>query len=614
MPVILMGLVAAGCSSVAPDPTKGSCFQMCHEDSDFRRFLAREVFEGQTLEGCSDHTETCICAHLWPGVVCEGGQTFITAVQFDRMRPLGLTPVKETASGSGVFVPACDGGATNVRLDFNLMSTQHRDTGDGSADRDVQIRPGDRINKVMVVPGETLKGDDLAVDITCLEAHDGNETSAACDQDAAAFADVLGLHFTDHLAGAARRTPVGVAIVMDQSGSTVGLVDGAVVDGASSPGCIEGTPGAVELYSDLNTCASDLMGLRLTAAKDLIEELNPEDPAVVFAFSEAHDPPVWVACEGVDAADQAAKGEHCYSNDRTLTLGGANDAAGATLPSAIDQLSGQSGGRANLWASVGTAFAHMEQKPEAARHIVVIADGPDTCGPSSDFQYCFDSGVAGAAEQTQCAGYVGFDAVRSQVMDYVTGRAAAGLPNDLHVSFIHFQSAGYLQHDPRMMELACMTGGQYRFLNLAKVPQNSDVRRKALGDAARDIRASFSGHWSLQLGSTVELKTGDVYAAKGLLTLNEGTHVGRATVVPIDFGEANLDSRLSLRVPCANDADCGGLGGECGMVCDGETRTCLTPPDGASCTGGACCGGACRDDLPGGLCTPDAGGGPLSCP
>lgn len=542
-------------------------------------------------------------------VSCDStARIFLRLVQFDRMQVVSVTPVKESADAGGnkVYVPACSGDATHVRFNFNLKSTQRNPRDGDPVDRDLQIRPGeDAIGKSTVQLGKTISEDNFDLTLTCLEPHSGSELPGSCDGNsnpASAKVDNA-LEFLDMIPGNKRGTPVGVAILIDQTGSTNGTVDGTEIDGNFGPTCLEAKQGAVEQPSKLDLCASDDKNLRITATKDLIGLMNDHDRNIVFQFSE--DAGVSIVCEipGIENPDEQTKALNCYQSDRRFALGD-----GDALDSAVDALQGRGSGRSNLWSGVSKAFEFMKPQPEAAKHIVVIADGPDTCNPSSaEFQSCFqfeDSGIKYDPEpQEACPGATSYNAARDAITAHLASLGSA--TNNLHVSFIHFQAKGYPAADPRMQEIACMTGGHYVFINANNIAENSNQRKVAFSEAVAKLRYAMSGHWSLVTAvssysndsTSADAKRGQVHAFEGSLTMTPNAMVNADQIVPFGFGEANHDQRLAIAKSCRNDADCGTEAGTtaCGIRCDLGSRTCTSPAVGTACEAntGVCCQGTC---------------------
>lgn len=550
-------------------------------------------------------------------VSCDStARIFLRLVQFDRLQIVGLTPVKLATgqSGASEWRPACGGDATHVRLAVNLKSTARQNDEGESIEKDLQIRPGeDAIGKSTVKLGETISAGNFQLNLDCISKHDGTTAGGACTGTSKPSAGVSELEFVDHLNGKGRGTPVGVAFVIDQSGSIDGLVDGSKWQIANSGGtpsnspgasCLEGADGTYDFPTDLTECASDSSDLRIAAVKSFLDLLNEDDPTIAFAFNEVIGVDIVCNVPGLAQPSNEEKGERCYTTDRPLLKGGDG------LPSALDNLKGDGAGRSNLWNGVKTAFEYLQTANQESRHVVVITDGPDTCDPASDtYQHCFDFSSQNPSEQAQspCAKSKKYSEARSAVQAYLDQGN-----RDMHVSFIHFQSKGYPDQDPRMQEIACMTGGHYIFINNNQIASNSDTRKDAILEAVARIRYTFGGYWGLitdvpdftnTTGGGTSVAAGAGYAFNGTMILEPTDVANKEIITQFAWGDNNLDERLPLAKPCSADPDCGaGAGGaECGTRCDSDARICTAPRAGTACTGGVCCNGACAAG--GVLCT-----------
>ncbi len=555
---------------------------------------------------------------------------FLRLVQLDRVQVIGTTPVKlvTLADGTTKWAPVCDGsagkgGAEELRFNFNLQSTVE-------GDNDLQIRPGqDAVGKSIVRIGSgrnSITEGNFSLKLECLQAHDGNVTGPACTgrPNPAGTLVPSGLGYNDHMQGNPRHTPVGVAILIDQSGSILGTVD--------KDTCLEGKDGAYDQIDLIEKCQSDHAGLRLSAAKNILGTLNGEDPAIVFQFSEEFGcrPVCDLTSYGhaTPTPDQILLG-NCYSTDRNIVV--------PQKPNGpIDLLQGTAKGRSNLWACVDFVHQYLQtKKGELVRHLVVLTDGPDTCSPDSeDFQHCFtkdDDTTIGSQPQEACGGARSFDEAAKTWTDYQDQGH-----DDIHLSFIQFQSKGYPQMDARMQQAACETGGHFIFLNFNSMqkPEFGGERRDALFDATTRIRNSFSGYWTLV--SDVPAFTGDpskdaANVARGLSYSIAGTLQMTAPAIKTTIPAAhfawggvtsltppqlpNTDSRVAAHKACATDADCPGTGTACGLRCNLSTFTCRSPGDGKACPGGICCEGAC--DAGRAICqdtTKGSNGNPGPCP
>ena len=244
---------------------------------------------------------------------CDSTATILLdLVYFNQVQLVGMTPVKQVdVPGVGPqWVPACKGDGERIRLDFVLQSTD-RNTEESDCskeDCDLQIRPGeDPVNKNIVYLGSegTLSEEHFDLTVDCLSEHSGGAIAPlSCSQIANKQVDepnvaIEQLGFTDHLGGQGRGTPVGVAILVDQSGSTSGIVD--------PDSCLEGKAGSFDTGDSISACQSDQKSLRLAAAKNLINQLNADDSVIVFAFGEDETPNVRVVCDvpGVDEETNA---------------------------------------------------------------------------------------------------------------------------------------------------------------------------------------------------------------------------------------------------------------------------------------------------------------------
>lgn len=540
-------------------------------------------------------------------VACDStARIFLRLVQLDRVQVIGTTPVKQTTrpDGSVVWTPACNGGAEALRLDFNLQSTIE-------GDNDLQIRPGQDAVGTSIVDiregGNPLAESNFDLKLECLQAADGTASGAACTGKPNPNNAVVdkGLGYTDHVAGQGRGASVGVAILIDQSASILGTVD--------KDTCLEGKEGAFDQIDNIDNCQSDHAGLRLTAAQNVLGTLNPGDPAIVFQFYEGHCD---VVCDlGPDFPDtQDQKLQRCYSTNRELVM--PSDKAGP-----INLLQGTAKGRSNLWACIDFVHQFLQQRGEVTRHVLVLTDGPDTCSSDSeDFQHCFTNDgdtTIGSQAQEQCGGSRSFEQAKKTWTDYQDTLATNGRENDLHLSFIQFQSKGYPDMDARMQQAACQTGGHYIFLNFNTISKEFTAeRRDALIEATTRIRNAFGGFWTLV--SDVPSFTGDpskdvANVARGLSYSIAGTLQMTAPKIKETIPAAhfawggvtsitppalpNTDSRVASLKPCVSDADCPGAGSACGVRCNTSTGVCRAPADGETCPGGICCDGGCAAGL-----------------
>ena len=549
-------------------------------------------------------------------------------VRFSEVLVVDVTPVKEvtTQDGSNHWVPSClpndvlPAATSDQRIRFNMVlkSSDRGNPNQTCAEKDCdrQIRPGEPISTGDVIFNEgsdsTIKVGDFEMALQCVSLNEGGEAapagcpSIANQQVAAPDASLIELDFVDHMVNSkgesqGRDAPVGVAILIDQSGS----ISGSTTDRDS---CLEGEAGHVDPHTaNFDICKSDAGDVRIAAAKTLLDLLNKDEKAIIFSFGEEETPNVKVACDvpNVDSQTEEYKLEKCYTTNRSY----ATEQNTPGLPSALDYLAGKGFGRSNLWTAIDTVWDYMLEKDEIARHLVVITDGPDTCkSDSSDFQKCFNTDVNGVPEsQGSCSATSGYEAIRDKITAYSAQKFKQRGDTDMHVSFIQFQAPAYPAIDPRMQEIACMTNGHHTFVNMNDLSkENIGLRKTALENHAEAIRYTFGGFWNLVTdinaltGLTSEdavVSKGGTYSIKGYLSLGATQFKPGTDTADFSTGTGNLDTRVHLTRPCDTATDCGaGAGAECGVGCDEQTHTCRMPAASTKCQGdtGTCCTGQCK--------------------
>ena len=242
-------------------------------------------------------------------------------------------------------------------------------------------------------------------------------------------------------------------------------------------------------------------------------------------------------------------------------------------------------GRTPLWEAVARAFEFLRRDDVRAapnRHIVVITDSPDTCAAASDERL---------PHRPPCSD-TSFEALRDLV---VAGHARADLP-PTRIHFVQIQSRGYMRRDPRMQELACLTGGHHIFINAHETDRSRGTPElsTALMEAMTRIRASLSGHWRVRVLPAADggaasadlfsgLSPGRLFSVSGALTLLEGALVLRDNSSRFDaLGSPRAgawDQRLSFRRACAATTPCvpEGGGDPCHTCCSESQRICLDP-------------------------------------
>jgi hypothetical protein len=406
-----------------------------------------------------------------------------------------------------------------------------------------------------------------------------------------------------------RCQPVSVALLIDQSGSMRGFVDEA-------NGYREGPLGTFPVPGDdvRVRVASDPTNTRLSAAIDFINKLNANDQLIVFTYHESEDANIQVPCteQPLPATGDLA-GEREYIRKALACFGVNRDLILRQVASAF----GEEGGRTPLWDAVQTAYRFLQRDDVGAdtiRHIVVVADGPDTCNSES-----IEGIQAGARSVTsgQCSS-VAYEQVFNEI---VNGNAEPGAV-PVHVHFVQLQTRGYPTRDGRMMELACATQGLYQFVNGNDFPRTATGEPEkeldlALTEALARVRYSLLGYWTLAAdtaafavgpGAAGHIAPGTVYGVSGTVTLGGGELVKQDKIQPFDAAGTDnwgpWDLRVAFARSCEADADCTtGAVNPCQVYCAEQEGLCLaTPfarPNATACTtgdgtAGQCCGGVCQ--------------------
>ena len=599
-----------------------TCQSLCESDPEFRSQLLQLSAQSDAfaIEGCPDLSKPCGCAlfedpfALTQGLDCMCSDPFERGIitltdplcepvlyqayrRFSGLEPLGFSRVKQV--DDNLWVRSCGDPSPEDRVRFNFALK--RTSGDPSQtcetkDCDLGIRPDeDFINLKPVTIGQTLAADSFDLSIKEIQPHDGttypNAESSDEIVDTVKFDD---LAFTNHLGAGGRGTPIGVVILIDQSGSLIGNVDPDT--------CIEGKIGEYDYnYSAFQKCASDSKGLRISAARELIENLNKNDAVAVFSFNEETTSALEPVCgvPGVDAESEEFLLDNCYTANKAYALEAMKQYKGL----------GKESGRSNLWTAVNEAYAYLKKKPQTVRHIVVLTDGPDTCDSESPwFQHCFESNTGDTnpiKTQTGCGVPDAFNALKQNIEDSYSKAKTT----HTHISFVHFQSKAYPAMDPYMQSIACLSDGHYQFINNNQLSaENIAAKQKAFSDAIKRIRLTMGGYWNLRSNKaantsgtpfqkllTANFGTGSV---TGVLAMNApglGKHTTKA-----QYGNGYLDQRFHMPAFCNDNTECGNAKGEtCDTQCSSSTNMCMTPPAGATCWNGSeqgrCCLGTCGD-------------------
>ena len=509
-----------------------------------------------------------------------------------------------------------------VEFTMNFVSTSLKNPA-CTGDADLSIKEGELIElsplrtsgaNATVAPGN------FKVQLQCVEPR-GTTVSGTCPT--GIEGDGLSPSAVKYQANAGRCNPgkaetwVNVALLLDNSGSTSGLVDPKTNREDSK---LVDTP--VKLQP------SDPSDARISAARLFVQSLNEKDRAIAYHFGEK-------LTDGVEVAASNNLGCIGGSKDLKPCLEDSDCPGGACIPggnpngnelellarvdaekkafgnkpehrkylyAALDDPKVKDGGegRAPLWKALSVAFDFLKNQTALQnRHIIVLTDGPDTCTHSEDLTYVSSDNNCRTPCQTAD---VDFKALREKM-------SASQYPVTVH--FIQWQSAGYKQPDAGMMEIACRTGGTYQFLNFQEMNQaNLDDLNKAMQRAIFRVRYAMSGNWRVGLKLEAikappigQIATGELYAASGYLQFQNQlfpslkTPYEYSTNWRFNFDTGNEDRRVIFRRACSGSADCNGSD-SCGANhCDiGGICRKNNAPDKLPCSGGVCCSGTCSAD------------------
>lgn len=533
------------------------------------------LLAGATLAGC-DSTATI----------------YVTSAQFSQLQIVGSYPGRKQANGSWERMcgtGAADGLITNVVF----QSTQRRDQSSSNADLDLSIRPLDVI-QTRVVDGSSADDINLSnpgnmrLDLGCINP--ASSTGSCTGAVASATLDRV----TYEANTPDRSASHNVMVLIDQSGSITGLVQDETYKEARD---------VPQLPPNFLEVASDRNNLRLSVAKRLLRTLNADDRPGVLAFGEQNGLSVPCSLSVQDV-----------QTDLNACFGARNRDIWFDANKGIDGLAGKTGGRSNLWLGVKTAYDFLRGKNDRQRsnHIIVLTDGPDTC-----------AGESRASCQTPCTS-ADFAALSDQIE---ADHADPNAPK-IHVHFVQFESLGYPGRDARQVELSCVSGGHYQFINSNQFPRvQTQTFQDALDRAVTNVRYALMGHWALassvpiyasNAGGGAGVPAGNLYGLEGQLVIKREANLtssGLELTFPFGYGISpnqgesipNWDRRPTVRKPCGGFADCGagGAPGACEIVCSAETLVCAngaTPaqmPNLALCSpsqgvSGFCCSGTCQ--------------------
>lgn len=504
---------------------------------------------------------------IGPLAGCDTTATFQrSVVQFDPVTPIQIIAATPYKTENGERVPACGSGdqADGFFISFNLKSTEHKGALTGNTD--LQVRENDRVGDraVTVGPGKAINAGIFGLALSCIEGFPDKTSNCETDDGLpnpnATLEDVDFVRRTD-----SRKQPVAVAVLMDHSESMIGFGNQdrkEVKQGFVEPGKF-----------------SDPTHARYKAASEgLIRYLNPSDRLIAWYFNEDG---VKLACNApnLEQAGDAIQQERACFGTRHEWVAGATDSSGNAVEGAFTELGKGTiiaRGRTPLWAAVDHAWDFLIANAKGSdgdlpRHIVVVTDSPDTCNPKSpDF-----------LPDEPCATHLDYDTFKQKV-------EAVPMAQRIPVTFVQFQSYGYPQQDAAQMEIACLTGGVYKWINRLDYADDSNDFERDLQGALQVIRYTLGGVWRafVKVPSLNEVDgAGNPLLPPGLINALDGT----LTLVPPNIVNPEqksygfhlsppADSRLLLRRTCTLDTQCpGGQDGDCFVTCNPQGSVCAWP-------------------------------------
>jgi len=559
-----------------------------------------------------------------------------------------------------------DAEPNGLELTVNLVSTDlnnRKIVPKCPGDRDFGIKEGERIEfQPLSTSSElaTIAPGHFKMELECFEGYTGTTGAPACAAGAVkSVQPAKAVKFRREALRCDKADPEtwqNVAVVVDHSGSTSGFISIDQKKCDESTKFAEDLPGQV-VNSDFKACASDPHSQIVEGAKQLIDALNAQDRVLAIGFSEKQQ--VYASCtddvvcqrdvagtieikEGACTTDNECAARHGTAGG--WRCGARPDQSKASVPNmppddqltfcwgnagakkaynkyGIEVLSKYEGtGRSAVYESIQTAYDFLKKFPLPpphpekrgnAKHIVLLTDGPDTCTPGDNFT--FTSIPTPGKPGGQCRKECSFTTTRYRTL--LAKMAQDGFP--VHVHVIQMQSRGKLLPDPTLQELACRSEGTFQMINSAAFNRSEQQAWiESMARAILKIRYALAGSWRVGFvdnGVKSEPK-GQIRAVRGRMKFSNNLFVSLESVfkdgVETDWRFEELDSqrdaRLTFRVACKSNEDCGG-GSECGIgscsaegMCRAEAAPDLLPcgPNGKSvCCKGVCaakCDGACK--------------------
>jgi len=515
---------------------------------------------------CVDAEDTCECLR-------GEALSFVDGVA------LGAFPA--VRGSDGALVRACGAEApTGLLVDAVLIG----ETGDK---RWRSIGPGSAVDFVAL---PATVGDRLGVALDCVEPA-GSAGEACGGATLAATAEVA--RWVPGAAAPRRQ----LVLILDQSGSTSGLVDPASLR--------ERRTGDFSPAANFGELASDSTGARHLAARRLLRSLPADVDVCVLGVGERYDAGFTVPSPLAQDLSGTGALTACFDGgDHARWLGAQG----------LDALVGTGEGRFPLWTAVDKAWDLLAAQGATrdTGHILVLNDGPDTC-----------LGEERTACEAACIdGAVGVEAVLGRLE--AEGAAAP------RIDFVQFNAPGYVERDPRQLAVACASGGQHLYADQGAFELDAASRQslqEKLEEAVRAVVASWDGTWRFEVTAPIvtaagpapdATPVGSLQVLRGALTVGPGEELvaggtrfrfGPAEpLAPESATSSTWDRRLAFRKACSGWSDCSAAAGpsdSCAIGCSVETGLCADPtaglPDGASCDGGICCAGTCAAE---GACCP----------
>lgn len=208
---------------------------------------------------------------------------------------------------------------------------------------------------------------------------------------------------------------------------------------------------------------SDPTDLRLAAARQLGRAIDPRDRFAIMGFGAELEGGRGLVVPCAAALGRAVEAglDACFGVDRDVWDG----------PLGVERLVADTAGTSNLWQAIGIAYDYLAARAgSGTSEIVVLGDG-DAC-----------SSCDASAE--------------------VLARIAADLERGAAPARIHFvqwQASDEAGRDPTRVEVACLTGGHYAYINNFEFDPDDYLFEVALTAVLDDVRLAIAGTWQFAL-------------------------------------------------------------------------------------------------------------------